>query len=104
MAEYIEREDAIRKAKMANHDTNCGCVDWEQDERTELYINEIPAADVAPVVHARWSMLSYDEAVCTHCGYDRFTPFESTSEAKEHWSELPKFCEGCGAKMEVDNG
>lgn len=49
MAEYIEREDAIRKAKMANHDTNCGYVDWEQDERTELYINEIPAADVRPV-------------------------------------------------------
>ena len=48
--EYITRSDAIQKAKMANHDTNLGNVDLEQDERTESYINEIPRADVLPIV------------------------------------------------------
>lgn len=59
--DFIRRENAIRKAKMANHDTNRGYVDWEQDERTELYINEIPAADVVEVVRCKDCKLIDDE-------------------------------------------
>lgn len=55
--------------------------------------------DVRPVVREQWYMLSYDEAVCTHCGYNRNTPFDCTREAKEKWDELPPFCEMCGADM-----
>lgn len=53
-----------------------------------------------------WSMLSYDEACCSECGYVRYTPFDTTAEARAHWDELPKFCEACGALVgkEPDNG
>lgn len=62
-------------------------------------IREFPAK-VEKEKHGRWEMLSYDEAVCSCCGYNRNTPFDSTREAKEHWSELPPYCEMCGAKMD----
>ena len=62
-------------------------------------VDASPTVDAVPIVHAHWRMYSYDEAICSNCGYDRSTEFESTSEAKERWSELPKFCENCGAKM-----
>ena len=90
MAEYIEREAAIRKAKMANHDTNCSYVDWEQDERTELYINEIPAADVRPVVRGRWKRVDPRSTVvtfrCSECNY--YAHVNATN-----------FCPNCGADM-----
>lgn len=64
----------------------------------------IPAADVRPVARGHWYMISYDEAGCSCCGYDRSTPFESTREAKEKWDELPPFCEMCGADMRGESG
>lgn len=67
-----------------------------------VFAKEIDKAviqNMAPIIYAEWSMYSYDEAICSHCGYDRMTPFECTSEAKEKWHTLPKFCENCGAKM-----
>lgn len=47
----------------------------------------------------KWAMLNYDMAQCTRCGYIRDTPFDSTREAREHWNELPSYCEDCGAPM-----
>ena len=67
-------------------------------------IENQPTVDAVQVVPAHWIMYSYDEAICSHCGYDRLTDFECTSEAKERWGELPKFCENCGAKMDVADG
>lgn len=96
--EYITKQDAIRKAKMANHDTNHGGVDWEQDERTEYYINEIPAADVAPVVRGRWVHGEYGP-YCSNC--DGYPP---TRKRPGHPGETEfyytKFCPNCGADMQ----
>lgn len=75
--------------------------DTERDRNRAIHqVRELtPAADVRPVVRGHWFMISYDEAGCSCCGYDRSTPFESTREAKEKWNELPPFCEMCGADM-----
>lgn len=101
MAEYIEREDAIRKAKMANHDTNCGYVDWEQDERTELYINDIPTAAVRPVTHAAWIRCNNGAGYkCSNC--------KARVRISEVFNGNHNFCHKCGAtmdaKMEVQDG
>lgn len=64
-------------------------------------IREFPVK-VEKEKHGRWEMLSYDEAVCSCCGYDRDTPFYSTREAKEHWSKLPPYCEMCGAILKEE--
>lgn len=108
--EHISREAAIKVIQdIINHSHEC----YVSNARAETAewclkkLKELPVADVAEVRHGHWCMLSYDEAVCTCCGYNRNTPFESTKEAKEKWNELPPFCEMCGAKMdesEDDNG
>lgn len=65
-------------------------------------IKSMPTEDVQEVRHGHWEMYSYDEAICSCCGYDRNTPFEHTVDAKDKWDELPNYCEYCGAKMDED--
>lgn len=81
MTEYIERE-ALKKKIPHLPGFSMG--------RVEMYIDEFPAADVAPVVHGRWidngipgSMLSG----CSECGF--------TCGAYSF-----KYCPNCGAKMD----
>lgn len=47
-----------------------------------------------------WGFLKYDEAVCSNCGTVINAHFYTTSEAKEHWCDLPNYCENCGACMD----
>lgn len=56
-------------------------------------IRKLPAADVAPVVHGRWTHLGGDEWCCPVCG------FVITTEGS--WDKpTKKYCEDCGAKMD----
>ena len=62
-------------------------------------INEAPAADVAPVVHAHWRKSKEGVCgdylfVCSACGED-------------YWESPPfyrqaHYCPNCGAKMDID--
>lgn len=97
MAEYIER-DALRKVlenwrdAHADVDDEEGCglledVIWEVDAQT--------AADVAPVVHARWIDDGRGIIICPECkrGYNLHAKYTH-------------YCPNCGAKMDRgdDNG
>lgn len=65
----------------------------------ELY--ELPAADVAPVVHGKWLDEDFPEkqatvhgfAVCSVCG-------ELSHKAEHGYNILSKYCPHCGAKMD----
>lgn len=86
MSEYIEREAAIR---VVNGQSSLTMT------RNSLIdsISELPAADVAPVVHGRWAHLGGDEWCCSVCG------FVITTEGS--WEKpTKKYCEDCGAKMD----
>lgn len=84
MAEYIKREDAIKVV-------NGQSVLTMSRKRIIDQINVIPAADVAPVVHARWipfhSEVAGDIQYCSAC--------EIGFTAKMD------FCPNCGAKMDL---
>ena len=97
MSDYIKR-GAIQKALI---DLPAD-LDAKTVQRCIETVHNFPAADVRENVHAHWAMLSFDEAVCTACGYNRNTHFDSTKEAKELWDELPPFCEMCGAIMDEE--
>lgn len=91
MAEYIERDALL--GKLQERDL-CLCV-------SEADIKELPASDVAPVVHGRWRLLpvsirsvkktNIPEAVCSICG-ERFCDITNNVT-------LYRYCPNCGAKM-----
>lgn len=89
MAEYIGRDAAIEAAKHA----------WAKGLEPSQYIEILPAADVAPVVHGRWddsgryTFPSGDTAVrCTNCGC-------ALTESEYHLNNW-NYCPVCGAKMD----
>ena len=93
MTDYISREAAIEETRKPR------LTDAELRRR----LAELPAADVAPVVHGRWEITdAYPHNVhCSVC-HKRF--------AQTHWEvwedgSLPRnYCPNCGARMmETEN-
>ena len=87
MTEYIKRETLMHRLKSPYL--------FNITERIFEIISEIPAADVAPVVHTYWAHLGGDEWCCPVCG------FVITTEGS--WDKpTKKYCEDCGAKMDSE--
>lgn len=84
MAEYIERE----KAKRLLH--------IEYAYAAEQLLDEIPAADVAPVVHGQW-IEDHDYLKCPECGV--MVKWDFTFFDIGNWN----YCPNCGAKMDGGN-
>ena len=84
MAEYIEREAAIEA--MAKDRFN---VDGYEDFRMLVKdIEELPAADVVPVVHGEW--IPYNLKDCLYsCSNCHSLPRDRT-----------EYCPNCGARMD----
>lgn len=96
MAEYIEREAAVK----AFNNFDAGRADSPPftlltPEEFAEYLYELPAADVAPVVHGRWSDAGFGELpkhapygwACSVCGGISFN--------NEYI-----YCPNCGAIMD----
>lgn len=84
MPEYIEREAALALFDERK---------W-QGEICQIAISDLPAADVAPVVHGRWiEHIDSYENYC-ECSVCHFSP-DSTLD------ETP-YCPHCGAKMDLE--
>ena len=86
MSEYIKREAALMKLMQD------GC-----SAKNLQSISDMPAADVAPVVHARWGRVR-SNWYCTGChkGH-RITNGAPTANNFA-------YCPNCGAKMDGGNG
>lgn len=88
MAEYIEREAAIRALTL--HDCDSA--------RAKMAICDLPAADVAPVRHGRWiepQRLYYGakQYECSLCYSDIFWKKHSITDKYPH-------CPNCGCLMD----
>ena len=82
MAEYIERSAAIEAAKHA----------WAKGLEPSQYIEILPAADVAPVVHGRW-VTHYRSGTTVAEGY--------VSTCCDMWNNRKSdYCPHCGTKMD----
>lgn len=91
MDEYIKREAALRTAHIMRPEDKC----------LEAAIANIPATDVAPVVHGRWirphwknSNYCYD---CSECGGEAM-------HRDYQWAKdgIYPICPNCGARMDAD--
>lgn len=88
MAEYIDRE--LLLILIECHGTNKFGI---LDENIREFVSKLPAADVAPVVHGRWSTGRFNmetgnyEEQCARC----------RNFSKEYGKP---YCPNCGAKMD----
>ena len=97
MAEYIEREAAVNAiiAIMPSMSTPDGhgerddlvLAAQEMCEDNIREINNIPAADVTPMVHGRWEPYRKNLGKCSECG--------------EVVQIRSNYCPNCGAKMDL---
>ena len=98
MAEYIKREDALALIRPDDpNDERCAVTVATAKRLIRHVLTAAPAADVAPVVHARWEPC-FDEncrcrwgfGKCSNCGQEYY------AHAIDHY----KYCPICGAKMD----
>lgn len=85
MAEYIDRQATIDIVAFE-------CGKWTGlAKEISKQLKQLPAADVAPVVHGKWKAYSPITIRCSICGH-----------VIHDWrySEC-KFCPNCGAKMDA---
>lgn len=92
MAEYIELGAAVK----AFNNFDAGRADSPPftlltPEEFAEYLYELPAADVAPVVHARWV-----DGKCSNCGVD--IPTDDAHDAI--FENECRFCYYCGSMMD----
>lgn len=104
MAEYIKREAAVK----AFNNFDAGRADSPPftlltPEEFAEYLYELPAADVAPVVHGRWiswekagnCVPSPDRHECSVC-------HDAAQVLVNGFELLSDYCPNCGAKMDGD--
>lgn len=94
MAEYIKREAALRCVQRQRGP----CRSPAQNQMLDFLkadIEHIPAADVAPVVHARWEFLGPNrlikECMCGTC---------SVCKVRSKYIVNTMLCPNCGAMMD----
>lgn len=94
MAEYIEREAAV---KAANEWVSEACMaSVMRVSRLFDKLQKVPAADVAPVVRSRWRYCGF-LLECQSCG-------EIYSRHGGNAGKLWNYCPNCGAKMDGGDG
>lgn len=98
MAECIEREATIKRIKEVycvgcNSYNGVRCRACGTGDAIDI-IEDAPAADVAPVVHAEWVVCGDGDNVpwmCSHCG---------KTTAHKYKVMYGKYCPHCWAKMD----
>lgn len=69
------------------------------------YLDDIPTADVAPVVHGEWLPISDGAwAECSECGETCDVSDNGGMTAFELFCDCYKYCPTCGAKMDGEDG
>ena len=112
MVDAISRSNAIsRSAALAMMDEY---IDMARDDEMHHAmcvvaegLVELPALDVAPVVHARWKFVRDKDcpwitnAVCGACKTKNLSRSElSSTHLQNRYSESHKYCFVCGARMD----
>lgn len=99
MEAYITKNQAIHAMEQVTQ-PECFIEDTRKD--FAKIIEELPPADAAPVVHARWET-PMALIQCSHCGFGMFPDgyyFDHgvCVHANESWFR-PDYCPQCGARM-----
>ena len=91
--EYIRREDALKGIELFQ----CGWVEIEAVQSD--YIERLPAADVAPVVHEKWLLDRWQSWPHRECSRCKIMIPRTKEVADQYW----QYCPNCGARMDGGN-
>ena len=107
MTEYIDKGAFIQDIETEIINLSMDSMKGTRMPHDELYqfierIKAQPAAEVAPMVHARWLDEDFPEematvhgfAICSACG-------ELSHKAEHGYNILSEYCPHCGAKMDL---
>ena len=87
MSDYISRDAAIIEFM----DNDIDHIQAPNGKEAVQILSDIPAADVAPIVHGKWDYhMSF--GICNKCGY----------EYDWKGTDARNFCPNCGAKMDSE--
>lgn len=91
--EYIRRDDFIQHLEKCKKGAAVTNLVWAAIMAIERDVRDMPAADVAPVVHAQWIEDESGIIICPECkrGYNLIAKFTN-------------YCPACGAKMDGKEG
>lgn len=92
MAEYIDREKLLRDIDHYH----------VSDGKFQHWVEIQLAADVAPVVHAKWIPIDGGAwAECSHCGecYDSSDEYD-LMDGFSLFAKLYRYCPNCGCRMD----
>lgn len=113
MAKYIECEAVLAMIRPDDpNDERCAVTVATAKRLIRHALTAAPAADVAPVVHARWEWFDEETGTpstgyerewgwrCSHCGEELSDDYDDPDD-----SPTFRFCYNCGAMMNggVDN-
>lgn len=96
--EYIRREDFIQYLEKCKKGAAVTNLVWAAIMAIERDVRDMPAADVATVVHGHWIKDNFfsddvnNGEKCSQCG-----------ELIGWFGNPPKYCPGCGALMDGGN-
>lgn len=110
--EYIEREKALEKViEVKHHDPELSGVVLHRYIK-EIDLKDIPAADVAPVVHGRW-VFGKDLACCwgqilknkhhLYCSECLEQAFNRSEDNDPDFDVDTSYCHNCGCRMDGGN-
>ena len=97
MAEYIEREAAIKAIEKADYTLIANDADSCKSDYLREIIENMPAADVVPVVHGRWDESKEHFYLMNGC--KEWINFYC-SECDAPNNSPTDYCPNCGAKMD----
>ena len=97
--EYIRRDDFIQYLEKCKKGAAVTNLVWAAIMAIERDVRDMPAADVAPVVHEKWLLdrwPSWPHRECSRCKI----MIPRTKEVPDpYW----QYCPNCGAKMDGGN-
>lgn len=102
MAEYIEKHKAVNLLTSLENEfqqfkpfKGFENAMYRKLCETEIAIGQLPAADVAPVVHGRWERDADGDWYCTNCD-----EVVAICESGRERTYRKPYCPNCGAKMD----
>ena len=106
MARYVDVYDLNNnfRGELCNH-IDCDNCTFHRGAyfcRLGDYLLKYETADVAPVIHAHWTIIyestaGVTDAKCSNCGYESLA-----YENDVHTDEYCNYCPCCGAKMDEE--